>query len=188
MTVDHRQSVLRQSSDCLRVWLHQSLSWQWLDQFTCDSRHFKNILLTYDEEYLLFLPPLWVHFLASQLDSLRPGLYALHRPTTNTMSVTSSSSWLRTIEISMSKCLSTHACQKHGKSSSNFLWLLPSSGDNATWVVHPVLYTVKPANWIALVLTMTIHLGRLSNYQWFILYTVSKQDQTNDIHLSGLST
>lgn len=150
MTVDHRQSVLRQSSDCLRVWLHQSLSWQWLDQFTCDSRHFKNILLTYDEEYLLFLPPLWVHFLASQLDSLRPGLYALHRPTTNTMSVTSSSSWLRTIEISMSKCLSTHACQKHGKSSSNFLWLLPSSGDNATWVVHPVLYTVKPANWIAL--------------------------------------
>ena len=29
---------------------------------------------------------------------------------------------------------------------------------------------------------MSIHLGRLSTYPCLILYTVSKQDQTNDIH------
>ena len=34
---------------------------------------------------------------------------------------------------------------------------------------------------------MTIHLGRVSTYPCFILYTVSKRDQTNDIHLSRLS-
>ena len=33
-----------------------------------------------------------------------------------------------------------------------------------------------------------IHLGRVSIYPCFILYIVSKRDQTNNIHLSGLST
>ena len=35
---------------------------------------------------------------------------------------------------------------------------------------------------------MSIYLGRVSTFPCFILYIVSKQDQTNDIHLSGLST
>jgi len=37
-------------------------------------------------------------------------------------------------------------------------------------------------------LIISIQLGRVSTYPCFILYTVSKRDQTNDIHLSGLST
>ena len=35
---------------------------------------------------------------------------------------------------------------------------------------------------------MRIHLGRVSTYPCFILYIVSKWDQTIDIHLSGLCT
>ena len=35
---------------------------------------------------------------------------------------------------------------------------------------------------------MSMHLGSVSTHPCFILYTVSKWDQTNDIHLSGLSS
>jgi len=35
---------------------------------------------------------------------------------------------------------------------------------------------------------MSIHLDRVSSYPCFILYIVSKLDQLNDIHISGLST
>jgi len=35
---------------------------------------------------------------------------------------------------------------------------------------------------------MSIHLGGVCTYPGFILYIVSIWDQTNNIHLSGLST
>ena len=35
---------------------------------------------------------------------------------------------------------------------------------------------------------MSFHLGGVSTYACFVLYIVSKWDQTNDIHLSRLST
>ena len=47
---------------------------------------------------------------------------------------------------------------------------------------NPLTQALGPDNEYA------VHLGRVNNYPCFTLYIVSKWDQTNDIHLSGLST
>jgi len=49
-------------------------------------------------------------------------------------------------------------------------------------------YSPNLLKWMALDMIMSIHSVRLSTYPCFILYSMSKWDQANDVHLSGLST